>query len=863
MNWVASDDEDHTDDALYFSYTHTSGIAPSKTYFNKSGQVRRIVTQGYKDNQVIYTDREYYDDGRIKQESLPYFSETNEVDIQWNKYDYEAAYNRLSKIRYADGTKHIKGYNDALREDTTTITKTEEGQTVTQKSISKRNALGQTIASIDDIGNVVTYSYDAVGRLKSSYVDDNYKTVLKYDLLGNRKSIDDPDAGYVSSDYNAFGQLMSQTNARMQTSAYKYDALGRVDTVKTTEIIDGKITVLDALEYDYISSGSAIGQVNWIKQNNTFAEEYSYDKYGRINGKTEYIDGHTPFTSSNTYDDYGRVEDMTYPGGDFTITNAYNSRGDLRGIVYDGDTIYKNIDFTAMGALTEYNLHNDTYSFSKGYDNFGRLESMVSDFYNLSYTYAPMGNMKSRVNNSLSISEFFTYDDLNRLTDVELVDDGDVLSDYGIAIQYHDNGNIISNSNVSANMEYNHATKPHALTRINAPVDAQTQDQSMNYTYFNKVESITQSSGSYFGLTGGTSYYYDFTYGIDKQRRKTVYSSYNASSPTSTILRTKYYLDNYEKVIEDGVTKEYHYLRTDAGLFGIFVKTDEDDGELKYVLTDHLGSFTGVVDATTGKSENEVSYDAWGDLRSSDWKSDFTGSLFADRGFTGHEHLPSVFGLIDMNGRMYDPKLGRFLSPDPYVQSAGNSQSFNRYSYCLNNPLMFTDPSGYMNNPLKWMKEKWDDAWDGLDQFAKWADNTPWFPSTGGAGINVNSDMQVGGRVELGGVTVYDSYEVALYQASRGCEENVKVAMEAYYTAAAAIEYEKSLDASSSGGNGNDGVITGFTSYGLYRFDEAGLSLQYLNKSNKLKFYKDWSYGNRYTTNTKIATRGNALLFGI
>ncbi len=53
------------------------------------------------------------------------------------------------------------------------------------------------------------------------------------------------------------------------------------------------------------------------------------------------------------------------------------------------------------------------------------------------------------------------------------------------------------------------------------------------------------------------------------------------------------------------------------------------------------------------------------------------------------------FGLINMNGRLYDPYLQRFLSPDPFIQAPGNAQNFNRYSYCLNNPLMYTDPSGY------------------------------------------------------------------------------------------------------------------------------------------------------------------------
>lgn len=80
-------------------------------------------------------------------------------------------------------------------------------------------------------------------------------------------------------------------------------------------------------------------------------------------------------------------------------------------------------------------------------------------------------------------------------------------------------------------------------------------------------------------------------------------------------------------------------------------------------------------------------YDAWGRQTVS------RDSIGIYRGYTGHEMLPE-FGLINMNGRMYDPLLGRFLSPDNYVQLPDLSQSFNRYSYCLNNPLKYTDPSG-------------------------------------------------------------------------------------------------------------------------------------------------------------------------
>ena len=58
-----------------------------------------------------------------------------------------------------------------------------------------------------------------------------------------------------------------------------------------------------------------------------------------------------------------------------------------------------------------------------------------------------------------------------------------------------------------------------------------------------------------------------------------------------------------------------------------------------------------------------------------------------------HEML-NEFNLINMNGRVYDPVLGRFLGPDKYVQEGDNSQNYNSYSYCLNNPLKYADPSG-------------------------------------------------------------------------------------------------------------------------------------------------------------------------
>jgi RHS repeat-associated protein len=114
------------------------------------------------------------------------------------------------------------------------------------------------------------------------------------------------------------------------------------------------------------------------------------------------------------------------------------------------------------------------------------------------------------------------------------------------------------------------------------------------------------------------------------------------------------------------------------------------------ILRDNLGSITHII-APDDSLVQELSYDAWGRLRDPATLQVFEPGnepeLFFGRGYTGHEHL-TRFGLINMNARLYDVALGRFLSPDPYVQMPDFSQNFNRYSYCMNNPLKYVDKDG-------------------------------------------------------------------------------------------------------------------------------------------------------------------------
>ncbi len=182
----------------------------------------------------------------------------------------------------------------------------------------------------------------------------------------------------------------------------------------------------------------------------------------------------------------------------------------------------------------------------------------------------------------------------------------------------------------------------------------------------------------------------------------------------------------------------------------------------------------------------EYSFDAWGRRRNPiDWSYNLASQpdLFAGRGFTGHEDLP-WFILVNMNGRLYDPLIARFLSPDNYVQAPDFSQAFNRYSYCLNNPLVYTDPSGdfiftilaaIFSPPLIPLAIKadatvimgtinviqnWDDIADKSDGKNPWVEGMAYFGIGGSSGLALATGYPfLSGSVKDGGNSLLRGYD--------------------------------------------------------------------------------------------------------
>ena len=233
-----------------------------------------------------------------------------------------------------------------------------------------------------------------------------------------------------------------------------------------------------------------------------------------------------------------------------------------------------------------------------------------------------------------------------------------------MTLTYDSNGNITSKTGIG-NYSYS-SSSPYAVTGVsNTTGLVSTATQSLTYNGRGKI--LTASDNGYL-MT--------FTYGPDDERWKSVLKQ-NGST-----IRTSIYAGDYEKITEGGVTRQFYYLPEDI----ILVKTGNTDVKTYYAITDNLGSYVHIFDGRTSIVYN-AEYDAWGQ------QNVITNTIGFHRGYTGHEMMLE-FGLINMNGRLYDPLLGCFLSPDNYVQLPDFSQNFNRYSYCLNNPLKYTDPSG-------------------------------------------------------------------------------------------------------------------------------------------------------------------------
>ncbi|WP_238701871.1 RHS repeat domain-containing protein [Mariprofundus erugo] len=330
-----------------------------------------------------------------------------------------------------------------------------------------------------------------------------------------------------------------------------------------------------------------------------------------------------------------------------------------------------------MGHMLQETLGNGLITTRQYNPLTNRLESIAAgpngSIQSLSMSYDAVGNLTSRSDGVMNWTESFSYDALNRITGVS----GPAVKSYA----YDAIGNITNKSDVGA-YTYGDPKHVHAVTQAGG--NTYTYDangnmlsgggRTLTWTSFDRPASIS-TANAYVSM------------GYD--------ANHTRISKTNTITGevTRYIGGDFEEVSLAGVIKAKHYIQSGNGLVAIMeqvatLKT------MKYVHNDQLGSINVITDST-GTVLERLSFDAFGKPRNTD-ATDTVNTIIAvhtTRGYTGHK-MDAEVGLINMNARLYDPTLGRFISADVTIDDPFNMQTFDRYSYVVNNPFKYVDLSG-------------------------------------------------------------------------------------------------------------------------------------------------------------------------
>ena len=697
----------------YTEYTTSSGKPRVSRNFNTSGQA--VSTAKYGFDGTIIRQYAFYDPyGRVVKQSMPYYTGGTQY---FNTTNYDV-FGRMQSSETAEdtdnGTSSTVAYNGLI---VTTTVSTQDSHNISRSRVETKSVLGDSV-SVQDAAGTIQYQYNAVGNLTKVTGVDNTIIETTYDDYGRKTAMDDPNKGAWSYEHNNLGELISQTSANGFTTKFYRDSVGR--TV-SREVTGNNVT--DSTDYNYQTS-----HLLQSESDNNQIKQYFYDDFGRADIVRTTIDN-TTYSQQVTYDSKGRlfqtfeadsaslqgcISSNNVVGNCWGVQNHYNTYGYLEkqiearnGASANAKVYYQITAMDALGNVTHFNQSDNLTSSIKNFNQANGFISSVSTqsngvtIQNNVYTFDGLGNLRSRINNTLKTgtlgqSESFEYDDINRLTDINGVE----------KVRYAVNGNILWKHDVG-NYCYNSA-RPHAVSGLgsaNCTTQSYQYDdngnmtsgrgRTINYSHFDKPVSIVNSKGN-------TA----FTYGTDRKRFMRVTTEVIEGKNVTT---TTYYIGNVEVVSKSNSS----VITTRRNLPGaIELRRSNGTREISYLHKDHLGSIDTISDAN-GDIKQKLYFDAWGKKQVIDTGnyvatlgvfSSLTLTQLLDitpRGYTGHESVDHA-DIIHMNGRIYDPTLGRFLQADPIIQAPTDSQSYNRYAYVRNNPLTLTDPSGY-----SWLSKTW------------------------------------------------------------------------------------------------------------------------------------------------------------
>ncbi|MEW2130137.1 RHS repeat-associated core domain-containing protein [Streptomyces sp. NPDC005435] len=712
---------------LAVSYTDGLGRTRETQVPAPSGTGRTVTTTRYDSSgNVAGTSSPFYNSGTtgsgLVNPAVSAIPSYNDLQVDW------AGRTTLSQIQ-------VNGVAQTSGKTATIYTGADKKTVVPPKggaSDSYSDVYDQTVQVVEHNGASAystTYEYTRSGQLK--YIHDalNNTTHYTYNWAGERLTEQDPDTGSSSSTYDSNGNLSTATDGANTQLTYEYDALNR-----PTRTEQGT-TVLTDVSYDTATNGLGLPAAS-----------------------TSYSGGKAYVSRVNGYDARGRATstslivpaDGTGLDGTYTIGYTYDTADHITALDYPaiGGLPAEKVttSYTAQGRINKVTSGLGTYLAGTGYDNYGRLANRsigtvgTSASVTRAYTYDDAngtgwlknittnastngvttkaqddtftrndaGQITAARDNTVSQQECFNYDDLSRLTAAWTTkatactttpkSDFAAPDPYQKSYTYDQLGNIQSvtdtTSSGSATKDYHYPgysadestytagqPRPHAMTAAGSDTFAYNGagqmtsrtvsgvTSTLQWTPQHRVASITQKK------TGGdqtSTYVYDSAGNILLR-----------TSPTENVL----YLDGHElhKAVGGSVKATRFYSAADTAL-AMREADGTTNGKLTWLLSDTQASTSLLI--TMGGVITRRRYTPFGQSRATG--GDLPAGL--DRGFLGDSEDDST-GLSVLGARMYDASLGRFISPDaittPYLP-----QNLNAYSYAINNPVAFTDPSG-------------------------------------------------------------------------------------------------------------------------------------------------------------------------
>ncbi len=595
---------------------------------------------------IQYTDKEYDYYGRLVKESLPYENKSSRL---WTNYEYDR-YGRTINIEEPSGNNISFSYSG--------FSVTKYADVVTKKTYDSVELLSK----VEDPGGGLEFGRYAGGEPYTIMAHGGIGSHFGYDEFRRRIYYFDPGHGAMTYQYDSSGNIKIEKKPNDMTTTYTYDSYNRIIQKSTPHL---------TTDYSYNQYGDLVS----VESDNGTSTTNEYDEFGRLTAVRETGLDNTWLDKEYEYAS-GNIHKVTYKfGTGKQLTEEYvYTHGHLTEVKVDGETsVYKLVKENSLGQPTEVLTGPLTRNYS--YNDYGMPTkrsvihtSTSKEIQNLEYVYdIETSNMISRKDNG--VLETFTYDSSNRLTQC-----------LSSSVSYGYYGNISSKSDVGS-YSYENFYKPYSVTEIE-PINGSvaSDERVLTYTAANRIKKIKEDDKTA-----------TFDYNVYDKRVRMEYG------PFLNPILTRYYLgDCYEKDESAFSLKEKLYILGDYYRSPVVMTFKNNKSEIAYILRDCLGSITHVV-KSDGSIIESLSYDAWGRPVNAVTKNPIdvksTGFTYLGRGYTGHEHIPEL-GLINMNGRLYDCQIARFLSADPQLQMPDFSPNYNRYSYALNNPLKYTDPSG-------------------------------------------------------------------------------------------------------------------------------------------------------------------------